>query len=594
MEARYCYFDGVLLQRDSGSPPDGASINFGARAFTNPLVFATDRVCRNFDELARACHADPQAALDLLRQGYLENFLSSQGRIDLARVAREAARAPDRQRGLDDFLGKLPSAVLGAPRLRVEPATIDLGTMRVGEDRRVELTIINEGMRLLHGGVATDAPWLRLGDSPRVRQKLIEVTRRSLLPVHVLGLSLRAYHKPQTGEIVFETNGGKAVVRVMVRVPVTPFPEGAMAGAATPRELAARAKVAPKDAAALIESGAVARWYRVNGWTYPVQGPTAQGIGAVQQFFEALGLVRPPEVQINPREVYLQGRPGEMLKQSIDVFTLENRAVVAHAVSDQPWLQIRRTVPNGRTARVRLSVPVVPYEPGETLRCRVTITANGNQQFVVPLTLAISSTEAEAPLFVEEVAEAPLPVETPREVEPTMEAPADFVPWQEAAPPARIPEAGPVAWAAPQQESVPLPPPVYPRQRRRWGRWVPLLLLGLGFLLTTLRDQLLGENVRGPLFIQLSGPLTPGSELKVTAGVRHAFSGESIRLELGDGLAFEGSPATQLLPDPAPGVERQATWQVRIAPDARWAKLKVTHALPRPTTITRVVPIRSW
>jgi hypothetical protein len=590
MEARFCYFDGVLLQRGSGSPAEGASIDFGARAFTNPLVFATNRICRNFDELARACHADPGIALDLLRQGYLENFLSSQGRVDLARAARDAGRAADRQRGLDEFLGKLPTAVLGGPRLRVEPAAIDLGTLRVGEDRRVELTITNDGMRLLHGGVSTDSSWLRLGDSPPVRQKLLEVTRRSLLPVHVHGLSLRAYPKPQTGEITLETNGGKAVIRVTVRVPVTPFPDGVLAGAGTPRELAARAKAAPKEAAALIESGAVARWYRVNGWTYPVQGPTAQGIGAVQQFFEALGLVRPPDVQINPRELYLQGRPGEHLKQSIDVFTLENRAVVAHAVSEQPWLQVRRTVPNGRTARVRLAIPVVPYEPGETLRCRVTITANGNQKFVVPVTLAISTHEAPAALFVEEAAPPPEPAvlaepvavaepaEVPHVAEPTVPAPMDFVPWQEEPPPP--------AREIPQPIAPLPPPPVYPRRQRRRWRLLPLALLGLAFLVTSLRDQVLGENVRGPLFVQLSGPLTPGSELTVTAGLRHAIGGEPISVELGDGLTLEHSDATQHLA----GSEGKATWHVRIGPEARWVKVMVFAHGARPRT--RVVAVR--
>jgi hypothetical protein len=671
-EALYCHFDGVLLRLGSGSPADGASINFGARAFTNPLVFGPNRSCRNFDELARACHDDPQAALELLKQGYLENFFSSQGRIDLAKAAREAGRSPDRLRALDDFLGKLPTAALRAARLRVEPASVDLGTLRVGEDKRIELTIFNDGMRLLQGTVTSDCPWLRLGDSPGLRQKMLEVSRRFLLPVHVRGLELRAYHLPQTGEVVFHTNGGKVVVRVVVRVPITPFPDGPLAGAKTPRELAAKARTAPKAAAPLIESGAVARWYRVNGWTYPVQGPPATGIGAVQQFFEALGLVRPPLVQINTREVYLQGRPGEELKHAIEVFTLENRPVNAHGASDQPWLQVRRTIPNGRTASVRLAVPVVPYEPGETLRCQVTITANGNQRFVVPVTLAIQSSESEYPLFVEEGAddgyseappagegpvveqleEVPAPTAPARPAPPPQAPPAAALPrgnetlrlpsrpqarswqeqapppraaqapdtmhsparqarsWQESAPPAR-PKQAPDTLQMPQspvrvwqdeppppriepaseppaaERHAPAPVPVYARPRRNWRNLVPLFLLALGLLLALARDQSARDDAAAPLFLQLTGPLTPGSELTVTAGIRHCKGNEAIRLDV-EGGACDGlqSQVVQAKPE----TEAKVTWHVRIYPEAHWCRLRVTTTTN--LRASRVVAVR--
>ena len=147
---------------------------------------------------------------------------------------------------------------------------------------------------------------------------------------------------------------------VRVQVPVRPFPEGVLAGALSPRQLAEKAHEAPKEAAALIESGAVARWYAANGWTYPVFGPTAAGPAAVQQLFEALGLVQPPRVELSEDAVRLQGRPGETVEYVLAVVTQENRAAVAHGTSDQPWLQVGPTVFRGRTAFLPLSVAPCP------------------------------------------------------------------------------------------------------------------------------------------------------------------------------------------------------------------------------------------
>src|SRR5207247_1881855 len=109
---------------------------------------------------------------------------------------------------------------------------------------------------------------------------------------------------------ILETSGGTVAVPVHVRVPVKPFPEGSLAGAITPRQLAEKAKANTAAAAVLIESGAVARWYESNGWTYPVQGPAASGLAAVQQLFEALGLVKSPKVELSESSVSLNGEPG--------------------------------------------------------------------------------------------------------------------------------------------------------------------------------------------------------------------------------------------------------------------------------------------
>jgi hypothetical protein len=58
-------------------------------------------------------------------------------------------------------------------------------------------------------------------------------------------------------------------------------------------------------------------------------------------------------------------------------------------------------------------------------------------------------------------------------------------------------------------------------------------------------------------------------------------------------VTFEGSQATQLLPDAATAGERKATWHVRIGEAARWVKIKVSAGWVRDPMI-RVVPVRTW
>src|SRR5258707_5413550 len=48
------------------------------------------------------------------------------------------------------------------------------------------------------------------------------------------------------------------------------------------------------------------------------QGPSSSGLGAVQQFFEALGLTPPPKVDISERSVALRGDPGQPLRHALD------------------------------------------------------------------------------------------------------------------------------------------------------------------------------------------------------------------------------------------------------------------------------------
>jgi hypothetical protein len=385
--AAYCYHDGAQL---AGHSRNGGPVAVGSRPFRSPFVFPSGRQCRTFDELALACQENWPAARDLLREGFFESFLGGLGRADLALAAREAARFPDHDRGLDQLLGHLPTGVVEPPRLAVAPQEVSLGALRVGEDRRCELHLENRGMRLLYGSVSCDdCDWLALGDAPGGPEKLFQFGSEALIPVHVKGQRLRAGKKPLEGRLTVESNGGTVTVLVRADVPIRPYPEGVLKGALTPRQVAEKAKAAPKEAASCFESGAVAEWYGSNGWVYPVHGPAATGLGAVQQFFEALGLTPPPKVDISERAVTLEAVAGTSVTHVLEVRSPEKRPVYAHATSDAAWLEVGRPKLNGRVAAIPIVVPSVPDRAGETLTARVTVRANGNQRFVVPVTLIV-------------------------------------------------------------------------------------------------------------------------------------------------------------------------------------------------------------
>jgi hypothetical protein len=347
-------------------------------------------VARNFNELALACQSDWETGRELLVAGKLESFLNVLGRADLAQGAREAASYPDADRGLDQFLARLPTQVLDGPKLHVNPSDISLGVVKLHDDRRFEIMLANQGMRLVYGSVnCEECPWLSLSESPSCREKHFQFQAEMTVTVHLQGKYLRASNVPMEGRLTVESNGGMATVVVRVEVPVEPFAEGVLAGALSPRQLAEKAKASPREAAPFFENGQVARWYESNGWTYPITEPTAKRLAAIQQYFEALGLTPAPKVEIRDAEVVFQARPGEKLRHSLEVYSLENRPIYAHATSDKDWLITGHPRQKGSSVTISLKVPKVPDRPGESLMATAVVRANGHQKFYIPVTLHI-------------------------------------------------------------------------------------------------------------------------------------------------------------------------------------------------------------
>jgi hypothetical protein len=490
-EALFCHHDGAPLRAASADTVDP-----GSRPFPMPFVFPSGQSCRTFDQLALACLQNWSAAQELLKDGFLAGFLGGIGRADLAQVAREAAKNPDPDRGLDQLLARLPARSVEPPRLFVEPRAINLGRLKPGDDSRIELRLRNGGMGLLHGSIdCEEGVWVSLGDTPGVRQKHFQFLDHAEIAVQVVGQQLRANSKPLEARLTLQWNGGTETVVLTADVPVKPFPEGALAGATSPREAASKAKLDPRGAARLFETGAVAGWYKDNGWTYPVQGTAASGVASVQQFFEALGLTTPPKVEIDQTQISMAGRPGETLLHTLKVSTAEKRPVYARAVTDRPWLQVNGVDLEGRSATVHLAVNPVPDSPGETLNAKVIVLANGNQRFVVPVVVSVVGTRAprSGALPVARVVAAEAVAATPSPSLSRAAAPILGVAVDEP-PPYATPVEPPRRDSRVDREGYDRP---RRRQRREGGRarhLIPVALLALALIGTVVRDFVIARE----------------------------------------------------------------------------------------------------
>jgi hypothetical protein len=413
-DAAFCYFDGAPF---AATVVRTGAVDVGAQPFSSPFVFpSTGRECRSFDDLATYCWRNWDEAREVLQKGLLEPFLGRLGRVDLAAAAHQAAQADDKDHGLDQLLAKLPSKSLKAAKLTVDRERFSLGKLKIGDNRDLTIHLKNEGMRLLQGNIACDnCVWLTLGAGAGVGNKHFAFTDELTIPVRVRGDRLHASGKPLEAQIVVESSGGNATITVTADVPPVPFPPGALAGATTPRQVAEKAKTAPREAALLFEKGAIAAWYKDNGWDYPVKIPSASGIAAIQQFFEALGLTAAPKVKIEPTALKFKAKPGAKLEHNLEVSTEERRAVWAHAIADQPWIQVSR-VSDGKSAVLRVEIPEVPDQPGEILRGKVTVLSNGRKRFVIPVLLGVVSA-------VKSKKVTPMPVEIVEAVEILSDAP---------------------------------------------------------------------------------------------------------------------------------------------------------------------------
>jgi hypothetical protein len=399
----FCHFDGAELR-----PLHGGDEASRRTRLPHEFVFPSGRRCQTYDELARGCQEEWEVARDLLVQGAFRQFLSGAGRMDLARAAQEAKAQPDPDLALDAFISRLGGKVEQAPRLDLNPRRLNLGTLHVGDTRQVRLSVINQGKGLLHGSlaVAEGNSWLGVGNGQGNGACAIKTAHEQQITLRIDTRGLTAPHK-YSAKLTVITNGGIVEVPVRLDLAVHPFPRAPFQGAGSPRDMAEHMRSQPKPAVPLLESGEVARWFAVNGWSYPVLGPTAKGVAAVQQFFEGMGLSKPPPVELSDQEVRLSFQEPESARGQITLRTQAKKWVYARVESQASWLRV--TTPNvsgPQQAVIAFEVDANRLPPGQVHEATLRITANAGQAltarvlFQVPERVQPRRTRSANPLLV--------------------------------------------------------------------------------------------------------------------------------------------------------------------------------------------------
>jgi hypothetical protein len=167
-------------------------------------------------------------------------------------------------------------------------------------------------------------------------------------------------------------------------VAAQPFGKAPFQGVRTQRELAERMRTQPKAAVPLLESGDVQRWFAHNGWTYPVSGPEVKGVASVQQFFEALGLSKPPALKLSQAEVHLRCRYPVAVSHQVSLQTGAKKWVYALVSSDRAWLRLSSPQVSGpQHATISLQVDPQRWEGGPQDEAVVQVLANGGQKLSV-------------------------------------------------------------------------------------------------------------------------------------------------------------------------------------------------------------------
>ncbi len=381
-EAVFCHFDGAELR-----PAHDGSAGPRQTRLPHEFVFPSGRRCHSYEELVEGCQEEWEVARDLLQQGVFRQFLVSAGRLDLARSARQAQSQADPDVALDAFLRMLPTTVAHAPRLELNPRRLILGTLRAGEARQLHVLVANQGKGLLHGTltIAQGSAWLLLGDGTSRCECRLKTARAQEITLRIDTRGLPA-GQTYSSKLTVITNGGIVEVPVRFDLVAQPFPQAPFQGVRSPREMAERMRHLPKEAVPLLESGAIGQWFTANGWSYPVEEATAKGVAAVQQFFEVMGVSKPPAVELAEPEMSFTCSPGDVVYGQATVRTSSKKWVYAKVGSDAPWL--RPTTPQisgPQQALFTFEVNCRSLDPNRSHEGNLKIMANAGQTLLLPV-----------------------------------------------------------------------------------------------------------------------------------------------------------------------------------------------------------------
>lgn len=367
-EAAFCHNDGVPL--DTLHLPNGDR-------FRREWRFPSGRACRTLDEFVEGCLVEWIEARNALVRRDFVHFFDEINRGDLSRLVPPAE--PDAELALQAFLEKLPSHVKASPALDVVPRRLHVPDVARSDERRVKLTIVNRGSGILIGEVIVTegAGWLQPSTN-RVRAR----------PEQAIELIINAKSLPATGSyfarVQVRTNGGTVEVPVQVDLSIRGAPfQGFYVSDA--QDLAKLMVSKPKMAAKWFADGLVERLFEKERWDYPLAGkPMAPSLGAVQQYFEALGLSHVPKVSLDVVGFEVTCEYPEVITRAITLSTTSKKWVYAFVVSGSLWLKPRESaVAGGRQVDVLFDIDSEMMEPGATHEGVLHLTVNGGVEHTV-------------------------------------------------------------------------------------------------------------------------------------------------------------------------------------------------------------------
>jgi hypothetical protein len=414
-EAAYCHFDGHMLE------PMLAPLPVPTRP-PPEFAFPGGRRCRTLEEIAQGCLQEWEQARALLRRGDFIGYFKDIQREDLARLAKEAQEQSDADVALYQFVRAMPAPAVLGPRLDLDPRKLSPPAVRAGQRRSAAVVVCNEGSGDLQGrlSVTEGQAWLKLLGGPTPLDLAVRTDKRQTAALLLDARGLIA-GQSYSGKLTAVTNGGIAELPVRLDVAAAPFALPPYEGALDPRDLAKRIRHNPRPATALLEDGEIARWFKLNGWTYPIDGPAARGVGAVQQYFEALALSKPPPLDLSPPEIRLQCTNLEPAPVLAVLRTASKKWVYARVESETPWLHVRTPSVSGpRQTAIGLQIEPA-LTPGDGVHeGQVLVTANGGQRLPLRVVIEVGAPPPET--LPEAAPQAPPPpppaVDKPPPVEP--------------------------------------------------------------------------------------------------------------------------------------------------------------------------------
>lgn len=361
-DAGYCHYDGVGLQFV-------ATVKHPERFFRE-WRFPTGRTCHTVDELVQGCLEEWPVAVAALGRKEFKPFFWDNGRHDLADLV--PSNEADAELALQKLLEKLPTSVNVVPKLDIIPRRLLVSNVKRGEDRIAMLTLVNRGSGLLAGDLhlPDPPPWLHLPET-RIRTR-----HEQLFELQIDSRSL-----PTTGsyftKVQIRTNGGMSELPVQVDVSV---PGIAFHGFSVtdPQHLARVMLDNPKQAAKWFNDGSIQELFAREGWGFPIVGPLASGMGAVQQYFEALRLSSTPKITVDPDDVSVVCEHGDCVTRSLTLSASTKKWVYAFATSDAMWLKLdSKTFAAAKQLEIPFTIDSEILEPGRTHEAVLHITYNG-------------------------------------------------------------------------------------------------------------------------------------------------------------------------------------------------------------------------